>query len=208
MQDYLSDDDFMEMFASLPDDEPGNPAPAMQSEPDSAISAHDCTGPPRFAYSNDGKLVADPGMDPQILQEKLLHISGGSSPEEGQALLRQLLDVCGLSAASSDIDDVNGVASQLYHMSPADPLEACTMVQLLGSHHLSMKYMRDAHKLSSFNSGEKKAALAVRFTNAYSKQLDALNKYRRGNTQNIQVNHNHVHMEGDSQAIIGDVKGA
>lgn len=162
------------------------------------------SSPPRLQLSKDGNLEPEDGQDTQAFENKISRIAGGTTPEEGQALLVQLINASGLEN-SKDVGSVNSLIAQLYNMNPSDPLEACTMVQLLSSHSLAMKYMRDAHKLSSFNSGEKKAALSVRFSNAFSKQLDSLNKYRRGPTQKIQVNHNHVHMEGESQAIIGDV---
>jgi hypothetical protein len=164
-------------------------------------NAHDAA--PRLQFSADGCLEPEQGQDEMEINQKLSRMAGETTPEEGQALLRQLISACGLQE-SKDIDSINAAVSQLYHMRPADPLEACTLVQLLGSHYLSMKYMKQAQALGSFDSGEKKAALAVRFSNAYTKQLDALCKYQRGSTQQIQVNH--VHMEGDAQAIIGEVK--
>lgn len=78
--------------------------------------------------------------------------------------------------------------------------------QIAVTHRLAMDLVRRTHRADQIPQFESNARVAAKMLNAFSAQVELLNRLQRGPAQTVRVEHVHVH--GGGQAIVGNVAAA
>jgi hypothetical protein len=81
--------------------------------------------------------------------------------------------------------------------------EAMLAAQMVAAHNLAMELSHQALNTSSFSLREQMLKHTAKLMGLYSRQLEALGKYRGNGQQNIRVEH--VNVAPGAQAIVGNV---
>lgn len=164
----------------------------------------DNTEPLRLTRSERGTLVADISDDQSLAnwEKQLAQRLGIDSPHLAKSLLRQFIAASGLSRGSS-LDEVNAALHLLVELKPQDMLELQLMIQMLSASRQSLELMGDGSKATVPEVRDLYLALSARLMRLYSKQLEALAKYRR-KAQVIRIEK--VTLE-NSQAVFGLTHG-
>jgi hypothetical protein len=181
---------------------------------------------PEYMQSRMNKILAEGIKSPQILpQEGLpgLGIDYDGDKELGllayistlgvdnwQFISEQTLALQKVSASSGDTDEVSGdkITSDLAaiaSIAPEDALESMLAVQMVATHRAAMSALRQLNNSEYIDQSNSAANRATKLMNAYTRQVEALNKHRGKGQQKMTVEHVHVNEGG--QAIIGTIEG-
>lgn len=89
---------------------------------------------------------------------------------------------------------------------PRDELEVMLVAQMIGAHNAAMEFTRRAVlKEQAFEAVDANTNRATKFMRAFTRQVEALTRYRGKGQQKVVVKHVHVNEGG--QAIVGNVEG-
>ena len=86
---------------------------------------------------------------------------------------------------------------------PKNELEAMVICQMAVTHALTMRSLGNLNRSNEIQQQDSNALAIARLTKAFTSQVDALAKLRRGGEQRVVVEHVHVH--AGAQAIVGAV---
>jgi hypothetical protein len=86
---------------------------------------------------------------------------------------------------------------------PKNELEAMVICQMAVTHALTMRSFGNLNRSNEIQQQDSNALAIARLTKAFTSQVDALAKLRRGGEQRVVVEHVHVH--AGAQAIVGTV---
>jgi hypothetical protein len=118
---------------------------------------------------------------------------------------RLLTQVASVQANSQNVWDINSTLAMLNGIQPQDPLEGMLAGQMVAVHNMAMEYARRAMDKTStnFDHNDRYINRTSKLMNLFTRQMEALQKYRTKGQQRITVQHVQVGQGG--QAIIGDV---
>jgi hypothetical protein len=86
---------------------------------------------------------------------------------------------------------------------PKNELEAMVICQMAVTHALTMRSFGKLNRSNEIQQRDSNALTVARLTKAFTSQVDALAKLRRGGEQRVVVEHVHIH--AGAQAIVGAV---
>jgi hypothetical protein len=86
---------------------------------------------------------------------------------------------------------------------PKNELEAMLVCQMAVTHALMMRSLGNLNRSNEIKQQDSNALTVARLTKAFTSQMDALAKLRRGGEQRVVVEHVHIH--AGAQAIVGAV---
>lgn len=129
-------------------------------------------------------------------------ISGGKTKEFGEMIIQQLDHACYSQKEVGDI--LLNIIANMGGINPQDQIEGMLGVQMLATHHATMKCFARAASLASHSQAyEASLHAAAKLTRCYTLQMEALNRHRGKGQQKMTVEHVHVHSGG--QAIVGSI---
>lgn len=142
---------------------------------------------------------------PDFIKQAQQHRSFGVyGPHGFSKLFQQLAGPFRDELDEGDASGLEAAAEFVAGMRPRDPLEGMLAVQMAAIHNHAMNCMRLAEwTRNSPEVRENYTNRCIKLANAFTRQMEALGKYRNKGKQSINVKHIHVH-EG-AQAIVGDV---
>ena len=123
---------------------------------------------------------------------------------ENMAMLRLILHQVISSSSEYNETLANGAIAMYQALEPQDHYERLLVAQMIAVHNIAMDLSRramipnqtdDAHNSYMNNT--------TKFMRTFTAQMEALNKYRTGGKQTIQVQHVNVNEGG--QALVGNV---
>jgi hypothetical protein len=100
----------------------------------------------------------------------------------------------------AELDTVIAIVSG---QQPKNELEAMTICQMAVAHALTMRSLGNLNRSNEIEQQDSNALTVARLTKAFTLQVDALAKLRRGGEQRVVVEH--VHIYAGAQAIVGAV---
>ena len=100
----------------------------------------------------------------------------------------------------AELDTVIAIVSG---QQPKDELEAMVICQMAVTHALTMRSFGNLNRSNEIQQQDSNALTVARLTKAFTSQMDALAKFRRGGAQRVVVEHVHIH--AGAQAIVGAV---
>lgn len=101
------------------------------------------------------------------------------------------------------VEQLNRSAALLFEFQPQDALETMLIQTMIGTYNLTMECLRKAHTTCYTEVVDVNIKWINKLNRLFLDQLTALQKYRGKNSQEIKVEHVHVHNGG--QAIVGTV---
>jgi hypothetical protein len=100
----------------------------------------------------------------------------------------------------AELDTVIAIVSGQW---PKNEIEAMIVCQMAVTHALTMRSFGNLNRSNEIQQQDSNALTVARLTKAFTSQVDALAKLRRGGEQRVVVEHVHVYPGG--QAIVGAV---
>ena len=147
-------------------------------------------------------LTANPGMDPELFQEEFCRLIGLPESIPIPIAINQLTG--GLVPVTLDNrEKINFMLAFVAAQKPASLLEAQLLVQLLSAHCLAARMLEKATKEKWPENIEKYVNIAMKLTRGYKGGMESLAKYKRDGKQFMHIEH--VHVEKDANAIIGNM---
>jgi len=158
----------------------------------------------KLTRSERGTLVADIDEQQTLAEWEALFAArlNISSPELAKSLFKQFVSALGLSRNSS-LDEVNAALHMLLELKPRDVLEVQLMMQMLSASRQSLDLLGESKKATFPEVRDLYLGLSARLMRLYTKQIEALSKYRRA-PQVIRIEK--VSLE-NSQAVFGYSQG-
>ena len=98
---------------------------------------------------------------------------------------------------------VNAALALVDGIAPANEVEALLAVQMAATHSLAMAMISQARQAEYVNQTAVYGSLSAKLLRAFTGQVEALERLRRGGGQTVRVEHVHVHSGG--QAVVGNV---
>ena len=98
---------------------------------------------------------------------------------------------------------VNSALALVDGIAPTNEVEALLAVQMAETHSLTMNMISRARQAEYVNQTAVFGSLSVKLLRAFTGQVEALERLRRGGGQTVRVEHVHVHAGG--QAVVGNV---
>jgi hypothetical protein len=102
-----------------------------------------------------------------------------------------------------DPAELDAVIAIVSGQRPKNELEAMTICQMAVTHALMMRSFGKLNRSNEIQQQDSNALTVARLTKAFTSQVDALAKLRRGGEQRVVVEHVHIH--AGAQAIVGAV---
>jgi hypothetical protein len=100
--------------------------------------------------------------------------------------------------------ELNGALSMLQEIAPRDEIEAMLISQMIATHALIAIQARRLHSATAIPQLEANGSMLTKLQRTFTTQLEALQRYRGKASQQVRVEHVHVHQGG--QAIVGAVQ--
>ncbi len=98
---------------------------------------------------------------------------------------------------------MNAVLAVMSGQKPKDEVEALLLAQMAVTHALMMRKVGQLGRSETLPQQDSNGIAFARLSKAFTAQLEALAKLRRGGEQKVTVEHVHVHSGG--QAVVGHV---
>jgi hypothetical protein len=148
----------------------------------------------------DGKPISN-----DVVDAGLLAATGSANRGFAVDLLRSLLNA---TATSNDqkliLDDANNLLSALTSMAPQDEIEGMLVSKLIALHKQSMVFMARTINPEQTTVGvDLNINRSTKLTRLYNETLQTLLRYRARGQQQVVVQH--VHLTGQSQAVVNGV---
>ena len=99
---------------------------------------------------------------------------------------------------------LNAALAMVDGIAPANEIEAALAMQMAATHDLAMNLLSRTKQADMLNLVSVYGPLSVKLLRAFTGQVEALERLRRGGGQTVRVEHVHVHSGG--QAIVGTVE--
>lgn len=99
---------------------------------------------------------------------------------------------------------MNAALAMVDGTAPANEVEAALATQMAATHDLAMNMLSRTKHADMLNQVAVYGPLSVKLLRAFTAQVEALDRLRRGGGQTVRVEHVHVHSGG--QAIVGNVE--
>jgi hypothetical protein len=155
------------------------------------------------------KLIQKPGSNTAVMTTKELKSLHGALGAKSQEMALHLVNqIANVVHNSSENDPSKSIALgvTLQHaIQPKDELEALLAAQMVGTHHLAMRFLARAtlpdQTVDIINANVERATKMMR---TFTSQMEALNRYRGKGQQKVTVEHVTVNQGG--QAVIGNVE--
>ena len=164
---------------------------------------HRLTAKNRFKLQNNeetGKIEAA-GDDYYLTQLQALETTGMVDPDASSRLLTQVISG---QPHSDSLTHANAAIAFLQGIGPQDELEGMLAGQMVTVHNLAMEYARRAMGQNlSIDVSNSLINRTTKLMSVFTRQVEALQKYRTKGQQKIVVQH--VQVSEGGQAIIGDV---
>ncbi len=142
---------------------------------------------------------AEPETGMAILQA--MEATGTTNQDAANLLIGQVVNA---QAGRDQLDCANAAVALMQGIDPQDELEGLLAAQMVATHNLSMEYARRAMgKDVNRDQADSLINRTTKLMNVFTRQVEALNKYRNRGQQKITVQH--VQVSDGGQAIIGDV---
>ncbi len=147
-------------------------------------------------------ISANPGMDPDLFQEEFCRLVGIPESIPVPVAIEQLTG--GLIPNSPENKEkINFMLAFVAAQRPTSLVEAQLLVQLMTTHSLASKMLKKASSERWPENIEKYTNIAMKLTRGYKSGMESLGKYRRNGKQFMHIEH--VHVDKDANAIIGNV---
>lgn len=147
-------------------------------------------------------ISANPGMDTELFQEEFCRFIGVPDSIPVPVAIDQLTG--GLIPNSPEnMEKINFMLAFVATQKPTSLVEAQLIIQLLSTHSLASKMLKKASSERWPENIEKYTNIAMKLTRGYKSGMESLAKYRRNGRQFMHIEH--VHVEKDAHAIIGNV---
>lgn len=130
---------------------------------------------------------------------------GGASVAFGRTQLGHLSCIA-LANPEKAESATNSMLAAVEAVRPGNEVEGMLAVQMAATHQAAMQCLGKACQAEQPQTAEAMGSLANKLMRAYTLQVEALAKLRRGGEQTVRVEHVHVYAGG--QAIVGEVRGA
>jgi hypothetical protein len=102
-----------------------------------------------------------------------------------------------------DPGELDAVIAIVSGQQPKNEVEAMIVCQMAVTHALTMRSLGNLNRSNEMQQQDSNALTFARLTKAFTSQVDALAKLRRGGEQRVVVEHVHIHT--GAQAIVGAV---
>lgn len=140
------------------------------------------------------------GSGPTVACE-LLETTGFTDQTGAGRLLKQVTNA---QSNKENVEWANSALSFLNGIAPENPLEGLLAAQMTACHNMAMEFSRRAMREGQSSEGiDRNINRTAKMMNAFTRQIEALQKLRNKGQQKITVQHVQVSQGG--QAIIGDV---
>jgi hypothetical protein len=135
------------------------------------------------------------------LLEGLGKIAGSNNKQFGEMVFNQLASSC--YSKKEPGDALLNVVQDIKGIDPKDSIEGMLAIQMIATHHATMRCFSRAVQASSPESRHENLNAANKLTRSFTAQMEALNRHRGKGQQKVTVEHVHVHSGG--QAIVGSI---
>jgi hypothetical protein len=146
--------------------------------------------------------IAPPHSDLAGWQAHWLETFGTSSTDFVNAELSRSAEALRINGTVSE-QNINAVLAVVSGQKPKDEVEALLLLQMAVTHALMMRKAGDLGRSETIPQQDSNGIAFARLSKAFTSQLEALAKLRRGGEQKVTVEHVHVHSGG--QAVVGHV---
>jgi hypothetical protein len=99
---------------------------------------------------------------------------------------------------------MNAALAMVDGIAPVNEVEAALATQMAATHDLAMGMLNRTKHADGLNQVAVYGSLSVKLLRAFTAQVEALDRLRRGGGQTVRVEHVHVHSGG--RAIVGNVE--
>ncbi len=120
--------------------------------------------------------------------------------------LNHLVQASSLGDGTTDGTRLNALLAVVDGCRPANEVETMLASQIAVTHQLAMDLMRRMRRAEHLPQFEGNGRMAVKMLNAFTAQVELLNRIKRGPAQTVRVEH--VHVQAGAQAIVGNVAPA
>ena len=167
----------------------------------------DKVSPPKFEEDNHDNnkiwIKAENAKDGDLLRlAKMTEMTGTVDPDLQSKIFTQVAG----SPSKNSASQVSATAALMHGINPQNELEGMLVAQMINAHNNATKLARFAGTSKTMEQLKIYSNMAVKFMNAFTRQLDALQKLRgQAGKQTVRVEH--VTVESGGQAIVGHVEG-
>jgi hypothetical protein len=156
--------------------------------------------PVQFIQSGDDVSIA--ALDQNSAEAQMMSNTGQMEYNAASLVLTQ---VTRAQVWRKDANSCSGVAGMLAGLDPQDPLEGLLCAQMVIAHNLATEFSRRALVSENTEHIDQNVNRATKLMNAFTRQVEALNKHRTKGQQQIIVKHQQVNVAPGGQAVVGDI---
>ena len=155
----------------------------------------------KLRLSDENGKVEAAGHDFYLKQVQSMEATGMVDPDAATRLLSQVITT---QPNSENVIHANASVALLQGIGPNDELEGMLAGQMVAVHNMAMEYSRRAMGQNlSLDAANSLINRSTKLMNVFTRQMEALHKYRNKGQQKIVVQH--VQVTDGGQAIIGDI---
>lgn len=158
--------------------------------------------PLKLSNKNKNSVLEVIEKNKDLAQVQIMQTTGSADGDAGNKLLEQ-----GIKAQRNPekVSNINATIALMRGIAPQDELEGMMAAQMVAVHNMALYYAQRAMDKDStnFESNDRFINRTTKLMNVFTRQVEALQKYRTKGQQKITVQHVQVTQGG--QAIIGDV---
>jgi len=147
-------------------------------------------------------ISANPGLDPDLFKEEFCSLLGLPESIPTPVIIDQITGGA-VSSTPENQENINFLLALVASQNPTSLLEAQLLVQMMSAHRLCTEMLQKASSERWPENIDKYINIATKLSRGYKKGLETLAKYRRNGKQYMHIEH--VHVEKDSNAIIGNI---